>query len=372
MSIIGRLPPIRNLLGLRFAVGLLAALTLGVWWYWGSGESRQVAGASFEQRLPERPSTVVAAASPLPTETIGSDDKSTDGELANPAFTQPETTQIKPAAPDLDLVDASPSGPLPRISTDGRLPLLTYGRPFDQSDKRPKIAMMIAGLGPQTDATNATFHLPAAISLSFSPYTDDLPSLFERARLAGHEVLIELPMEPIDYPTNDPGPHTLRASGTVDANIERLTWVLSRAPGYFAVSGPTGAFGRSPEAAPVVKAIATKGLGMVEIDGDGLGDQAEEAGLAYTSTFQWIDETPSIDAIDQALADLETTAKEQGTAIGVAEAYPITLQRLVEWSDELDERGIALVPVSAVLIERNGLLGANDQTSGSNVAQTQN
>lgn len=372
MSIIGRLPPIHKLLGFGLTAGLVAALAVSASWYWGSGGSDRIVKISFEQPLPERPSTVASQSSP--TEKVTPSNASIGNVLANPAFTQPEDSAIKPSAPDLDLVDASPSGPLPRISSDGRLPLLTYGRPFDQSDKRPKIGVMIAGLGPQRDATNATFHLPAAISLSFSPYAEDLPSLFERARLAGHEVLIEIPMEPVDYPTNDPGPHTLRASGTVDANIERLTWVLSRAPGYFAVTGATGAFGRSPEASPVVKAIATKGLGMVEIDGDGLGAQAEEAGLAYTSTLQWIDETPSIEAIDRVLADLEATAKDQGTAIGVAEAYPITLQRLVEWSNELDQRGIALVPVSAVLIERNGLLGANDdgQASGSNIAQTQN
>ncbi len=370
---IGRLLPMRNLLGLYLIVGLLAMLALTARWYSGPGELRQVSDASFEQSMPDRPS--VAAKSPAPpVETAIAATPSTVDQPVNPGFTRPETVQIKPAAPDLDLVDASPSGPLPRISNDGRLPLLAYGRPFDRSEKRPKIAIMVTGLGPQSDATNATFHLPAAISLSFSPYTEDLPSLFERARLAGHEVLIELPMEPVDYPANDPGPHTLRASGTVDANLERLAWVLSRAPGYFAVTGPTGAFGASPEAEPVVKAVATKGVGMVEIDGDGLVDQAEKAGLAYTSTLHWIDETPSIDAIDKALADLEAKAKADGTAIGVSEAYPITLQRLVKWINELETRGIALVPVSAVLIERNGLLGAsdNDQASGSNIAQSQN
>ena len=231
---------------------------------------------------------------------------------------------------------------------------------------------MVTGLGPQSDATNAAFHLPAAISLSFSPYTEDLPSVFERARLAGHEVLMELPMEPDDYPNNDPGPHTLRASGTVDANMERLIWVLSRAPGYFAVTGSAGAFGRSQEAEPIVEAIAAKGLGMVEIDGNGLDGHAEKAGLAYTATLQWIDETPSIEAIDRALAELEAKAREEGTAIGVAEAYPISLQRLADWSEDLDERGITLVPVSAVLIEQSSLLDTNGQDAGSNIAQSQN
>lgn len=368
---IGRFLPKRGWPGLALAVGLLAVLAFSGWWFLGGDSPGQSARMSFEQQLPERPSTI-SVSSAQPTENANPDGRQYADQPSNLAFTQPDANSIKPAAPDLDLVDASPSGPLPRISTDGKLPLLVYGRPFDSADERPKIAIMVAGLGPKADATDASFHLPSAISLSFSPYTEDLPSLFERARLAGHEVLLELPMEPNDYPTNDPGPHTLRASGTVDANLERLTWVLSRAPGYFAVTGPTGTFGPSPEALPVIEAIASKGLGMIEIDGSGMSDQAEKGGLPYTSTLQWIDEIPSSEAIEQALAKLEAEAKEKGTAIGVAEAYPITLQRLAEWSDTLDQRGIALVPVSAILIERNGLLGAKDEATGSNLAQSQN
>ncbi len=372
MSIIGRLMPIHGgLVAVCLAVGLLIALALGFRSFSGGGELRKIANALVEQPLPKRPPIIVPESSELPSN-VAADEQSLNDLLANPAFTQPETNEVKPAAPDLDLVDASPSGPLPRISTDGRLPLLAYRRPFDLSDKRPKVGIMIAGLGPQADATNATFHLPAPFSLSFSPYTEDLPSLFERARLAGHEVLLELPMEPVDYPASDPGPYTLRASGTVDANIERLIWILSRAPGYFAVTGAAGAFGGSQEAGPIVEAIAAKGVGLIEIDGDRLGDQAEEAGLAYMSALQWIDEIPSIEAIDRALAGLEAKAKTEGTAIGVAEAYPVTLQRLIIWSAELDSRGIALVPASTILIERNDQLGADIQSSGSSLAQSQN
>lgn len=376
MSTIGSLLPIRgNLLVLCLAGGALAATAIGFRWFGGAGELRQVASASFEQPLPQQPSNSASTA-PVSinssNEVVSQDTELPSSPPANPEFTQPEIADIKPSAPNLDLVDASPSGPLPRISNDGRLPLTTYARPFDTEDERPKIAIIVTGLGPQIDATNASFHLPAAISLSFSPYTEDLPSLFERARLAGHEVLLELPMEPDNYPTDDPGPHTLRASGTSDANLERLIWVLSRAPGYFAVAGSSGAFGKSPEAAPIAKEIASKGLGFIEIDGNKLEGQADNADLAYITTQQWIDETPSADAIKNALADLEAKAKAEGGAIGVAEAYPITLQHLVDWSAELNSRGILLVPVSAILIERQEQLGGDDQDSGSNVAQSQN
>ena len=350
-------------MALVLAVGAIAIVLLVVRIVSGPGEVHYRTVAVV-QPLPVRRSSVDGE--------TGVVDSSANlaGQPANPAYVSPADDPVKPAAPDLAMVDASPFGPLPRVAADGRWPLVAYGRPFDPTDTRPKIAIMVANLGQQADATNAALHLPGVISVSFSPYSDDLPSLFERARLAGHEVILELPMEPSDYPANDPGPHTLRASGTVDANIERLTWVLSRAPGYVALAGRGGAFARSVEAAPILEAVAAKGVGMIEIDGRVLGEKAASAKLAYTSTSVWIDQTPSITAIDQALSDLEAEALAEGHALGVAEAYPVSLQRLVEWTASLDQKGLALVPVSALLIEQAGLLDSVSQAS--NLAPTPN
>ena len=71
--------------------------------------------------------------------------------------------------------------------------------------------------------------LPPEVALSFAPYTEDLQAWIDRARAAGHEVLIEAPMEPFDYPNNDPGPHTLLADGAAEENGRRLAWLLSQA-----------------------------------------------------------------------------------------------------------------------------------------------
>ncbi|MDH3660678.1 MAG: divergent polysaccharide deacetylase family protein [Alphaproteobacteria bacterium] len=368
MSTVGRWSPFNKpiIWGVALCLplmGMIAAL-----WTSSFGEPRRSAEASLSLTLPPRPpipgETLRAAFTPEPNGTA------VEGSLANPAFTAPALDPRKPNKPDLQLVDASPFGPLPRIGEDGRRPVQAYARAYDRSDDRPKVAIMVTGLGQQADATNASFHLPGAISLTFSPYTEDLPAYFERARLAGHEVLLELPMEPTDYPASDPGPHTLRASGTVDANIERLNWVLARAPGYFAVAGQGGAFADSPEATPVMDALAAKGVGMIEIDGDGLARVGEAAGLAYMSAPDWIDATPSAQAIDQALGDLEAKARQQGSAVGIAEAYPITLKRLADWAATLEARGLALVPASAVLLDTAGLI-ANDN-EGSNLAQSRN
>lgn len=369
MSTFGRRSPLRRAIVWVLALGLPLMGAIAFLWAPDSRTGRQIADASLDLSLPDRP--------PEPGEALReaftprADGEGVDGTLANPSFTEPALDPLKPSEPDLQLVDASPFGPLPRVGEDGRRPSQVYARPSDPQDAGPRVAIMVTGLGPQADATNASFHLPGAISLMFSPYTEDLPAYFERARLAGHEVLLELPMEPTNYPASDPGPHTLRASGTVDANIERLNWVLARAPGYFAVAGRGGVFAESAEAVPVMEALASKGVGMIEIDGNGLARASDAAGLIYLSAPDWIDETPTAEAIDQALDALEVRARQEGSAIGVAEAYPVTLKRLVDWAADLETRGITLVPVSALLPDNNASVPATGDEAA-NIAQSRN
>jgi hypothetical protein len=126
----------------------------------------------------------------------------------DPAAEAPSSAAI-PAPARAGLLEEGPFGPLPRIGQDGRRPFLAYARPFNLDDRRPKVAIMVLGLGLQADLTEAALRLPGEVSLHFSPYAPDLAALFERARRGGHEVLLELPMEPSDYPESDPGPQTL-------------------------------------------------------------------------------------------------------------------------------------------------------------------
>ena len=370
MATIGDLLSIRRPYFWISAIGFLLASLLLIWSLTSMNKASSRGKASWDVVLPSRPPAAGDTIRTIIEDADSAQGESIEGPPANPAFTTPALDPLKPNEPDLQLVDASPLGPLPRIAEDGRRPLETYARPYDGNDTRPRIAIMVTGLGLQADATNATIHLPGAVSLMFSPYTEDLPTLFERARLAGHEVLIELPMEPSDYPTNDPGAHTLRASGTVDTNLERLNWVLSRAQGYFAVGGQGGVFAASPEAPPMMQALAERGLGMVEIDGDSLGKVGAEADLAYLSTAIRIDDPPTADSINQVLANLEVKAKREGAAFAVAEAYPVTLKQLVSWSADLEQRGIVLAPVSAILFKQQA--GLNNEDQKPSIAQSDN
>src|SRR6185312_5022975 len=107
-----------------------------------------------------------------------------------------------PKAPIAGLFQTTSNGPLPNIGPNGMAPASAYARPF-RSDGRPMVALVVGGLGLNPATTKqAIEQLPPAVTLSFVPYTANLQTWIDLARAAGHEVMIEVPMQPVNYPDN--------------------------------------------------------------------------------------------------------------------------------------------------------------------------
>src|SRR5205807_2411226 len=116
-------------------------------------------------------------------------------------------------------------GMLPIVARDGRQAWQVYARPFDGADRRPRIAVVMSELGLAGLVTESAIReLPPAVTLVFSPYARQRPiaTWVEQARAAGHETLLGVPMEPLDFPRQDPGPHTLLTTLDAARNTERL------------------------------------------------------------------------------------------------------------------------------------------------------
>ncbi|MBL8805754.1 MAG: divergent polysaccharide deacetylase family protein [Rhodospirillales bacterium] len=238
-----------------------------------------------------------------------------------------------------------------------------FARPFDPEDKRPRIALVIADLGKSQAATNAAIqNLGGAITLAFTPYADGLAQWVALARAAGHEVLLSLPMEPADFPNTDPGPQTLLTTLTPRQNMERLTWTLERAQGYVGIVNAQGSrFTTSTDAMrPVIDRLFQRGLLFVDARTASTSiaiKVADDVGVPRAYADRLIDQEASRPAIDRALADLERLARQNGAAMGIAQTYPVTFERLINWLPQLDQRGIALAPVSAI-VNRQPMPGA--------------
>ena len=261
---------------------------------------------------------------------------------------------------DPKLIEATRYGAIPKIGPDGTRPSTRYARardlPANKKDS-PLIAIVIGGLGISASGTADAFSkLPATVTFALSPYAADLEKLAERGRADQHELLVQIPMEPFDYPDNDPGPQTLLTSLTSEQNIDRLHWMMSRFQGYVGLMSFMGArFTASEQGlAPVLRDIAQRGLIYVD-DGSSsrsvAGQLAGGHNLPFAKTDIVLDAIPTPVEIDRALARLEMKARDGGVAVGFATAQPATIARIADWAKKVESRGIFLVPITMVAVK---------------------
>ena len=247
------------------------------------------------------------------------------------------------------------------IAADGMKPVSAYAAGSDaeraRAMKTPSIAIVIGGLGVgAAKTTEAIMKLPAAVTLGFTPYGSDPGKLVERARAQRHEVLLQVPMEPFDYPDNDPGPQTLLATASAEQNLDRLLWHMSRFQGYVGLANFMGARFVAADSAmqPVLRDAAKRGLAYSD---DGTAPRsvgqavAEGTAVPFARADLGIDTSPTSADIDKALARLESLARERGYAVGTASALPISIERIAAWAKTLESRGVMLVPLTTAMLK---------------------
>ena len=245
-----------------------------------------------------------------------------------PARPRPGRATPGPIAdPDPALLDQQPDqpdNPLPQIAPDGRMPMQVYAAGFDQSTRRPRIGLLLAGVGlNQADSDAAVRALPGAVTLAISPYAANPTKLLSVARIGEHEYLLSLPMEPQGFPLNDPGPQAMMANLAPEQNRERLNWALSRIAGYVGTTGALGTTRGERLAAmpdqmnPVLTELAKRGLFYVDAR-----PGAAPLPIAWGRGVDIVIDEPATPAdIDDKLGQLVRLAREKGSAVGLATSY---------------------------------------------------
>lgn len=261
------------------------------------------------------------------------------------------------AEPDPALMRSTPFGRAPRIGSDGRKAMHVYAHDHDNRQARPEIALVIGGLGLNRALTErAIDELPPEVSLAFAPYAKDLDFWAAKAREAGHEVLIELPMEGYGGGAAALGAAALLTSRDTEQNLQRLDWLMTRFPGYFAATNYMGAkFSADKDSfAPILARLRESGVAYVDDTGAARA-AARESGAVVAVVNRIIPSAPddaSRSAVRRELRALEKIAERDGAALGKTYAYAVTLEEIDAWLDELEEKGLEPAPASAVLHKR--------------------
>ncbi|MGY5790579.1 divergent polysaccharide deacetylase family protein len=257
------------------------------------------------------------------------------------------------ALPNDALLESTPLGRLPIVGPDGRRPMDQYARPWSGAHGT-RIAIVVSGLGlSQTGTQRAIQQLPEEVTFAFAASGNSLQRWMQEARRAGHEILLQVPFEPFDYPANDPGPDTLLTSTSAAKNIESLHRAMGEITNYTGIMNYQGGrFLSDPNAMePVMRDIGKRGLLFLD---DGTSAQSKTAAVAkgteapYAFADVQLDKQLDVNAIIQKLDELERVAKRNGQAIGVAAAFDESIDAIAQWTQEAAMRGIEIVGVSAL------------------------
>lgn len=276
-----------------------------------------------------------------------------DGPVVIDATAQnPQDERTADRADDA-LIEETAQGRLPVVAADGTRPVDRYARPWSGA-RGTRIAIVIGGLGlSQTGTQRALDKLPEDITLAFAATGNSLFRWMPVARRGGHEILLQVPLEPFDYPDNDPGRLTLVSKDSAADNIKRLHESMARMTNYTGIMNYLGGrFLADPAALePVMQEISNRGLLFLD---DGSSAQSLSATFAkafggpHAFADVMLDQEVSKAAVLKKLDELERIALRKGSAIGVASAFDESIDAVTEWSRQAQDRGIEIVGVSVL------------------------
>jgi polysaccharide deacetylase 2 family uncharacterized protein YibQ len=324
---------------------LLMALG-GAYVAYNAQDSRQ----NWNDRTPHASATLNAyAEETAAADTPDADAPAETAVAETPETMQPEGLKIEGEAPVIQGENAT-AAPATPVEQEALAPVVP--------DKPAEIIIIMTDAGISKSLTDrAIDELPPEISLAFSPYAVTLSQYFTKAAAKKHETVILIPMEPVNYPKDDPGPKALLIRASAQQNAEQLAAILSQAAGATAAMNYMGSEFMNDVArmSPVLDTLKEKNIIFIEnaeATDSRTAAQAANKQLPYAAADILIDNAAATDAILQQLSDLEKLAQVKGRAVGVAHPFPSTIDALKQWAPTLKEKNIRLAPVSAITSQK--------------------
>lgn len=235
-------------------------------------------------------------------------------------------------------------------------PIKRFARSAMFLGTKPRIGIVVVGLGLNQGVTGAAIaDLPPEITLSFSPYAPDLAAWIDAAHAYGHEVMLDLPLEPRNYPQDDPGPLGLLTALNKQENLRRLDQLLDGADGITGVITQFGDkfLGDRDALRPILSELGQRGLGFIAASGTAAALDTARQGLAdapWLATADLaVDQDESRQALAASLDGILARAKVQQHVLAVVPPYPLSIAALTTLAPAAKDRDLALVPASALL-----------------------
>ena len=231
----------------------------------------------------------------------------------------------------------------PVIAQTQALPVV---KPIEVEAKPSKITIIVSGLALSKSFTEKAFELPSKVVFGFSPYAAMIKEFTERARKENHEILVNLPLEPINYPVDDPGPLALLSNLNDHDNLERINEIFSRIGenlGVYTIEDER--FTQTKSVVPILAELKKRELNLVYGGAEhnlAFLQIAKAVGFNPIIIDSIIDKEVTEDSILASFFHLEELAKKNNHAVGMISPYPISINLLKNWLATFDSKKLTL------------------------------
>lgn len=218
---------------------------------------------------------------------------------------------------------------------------------------RPRIAIVIDDWGYDWAAAPGFLSFPERLTVAVLPFLPHSVSQAERALAAGHEVIVHMPMEPLNS-SLDIGPGGVYVGMEPDAVAQAVAAALAAVPGAVGMNNHMGS--RATTDPTIMRTV----LGVLKEQGKFFVDSfttaqtvgpavARDLGLPYAVNQVFLDNEDDEEHIRGQIRRLANLAKQKGFAVGIGHVRPRTYQALMDMLPELQAEGFEFVTVSQVL-----------------------
>ncbi len=220
-------------------------------------------------------------------------------------------------------------------------------------DDIPKIAIIIDDIGYDKQIAMELYLLDPSLTFSVLPFSPFGAAIAQKLTAKGAQLMLHLPMEPVQYPKVNPGPGALLSSMTPDTLLAQLRKDLKEVPGVVGVNNHMGSklTADSDKMNQIFTILKKKDLFFIDSRTSSTSKGEASARLfklrfAHRDVF--LDNSQNIPYITGQFAKLIKYAQKHGTAIGIGHPYRATLETLKIELPKLKGK-IHIVPASQLV-----------------------
>ena len=272
---------------------------------------------------------------------------------AAPASKSAQTRQ--PAAPSKPTFEIYPEEKTPPHRPLAKIDIpkpLAIPRPVPV-EKLPLVALIIDDLGYDKKIAEKFLELDIKLTFSILPHSPFQDEIARMASSKGLEIMLHLPMEPVEYPEVNPGPGTLLSSMSPDELIRQLEDDLNALPGIKGVNNHMGSklTSESIQMYQIFSILKQRGLFFIDsrTTSDSMGrPSARLFQLPFAERDVFIDHYLKPDFIRKQIRELIRIAERNGAAIGIMHPHAATYRILHEMLPDLQNQ-VQLVSASKIV-----------------------